>query len=106
MDLKGTDLERTMNLLGLVNDPAVADTAKVILQHLGDYPYEVEDFSKNRRGASVNQIVYLSNLAGLSVEDTGSLYMVFDLAGGLSSQQAHFLIQKLKDQKSRCTETL
>ena len=106
MDLRGTDLERTMNLLGLRNDPTVQDPAKKILAHLGDYPCSVVDEpTRIERGASVKQIVYLSNLAGLSVEDTGKLYMVLDLAGGLSSQQAHFLIERLKVQKSRSTET-
>lgn len=100
MELEGTDLERTMNLLGLIDDPTLQDGTKAILKHLGDYPYsEIEDSSRMERGATLKQIVYISNLAGLSVEDTGKLYMAFDFGGGVSSQQASYLINRLKEQK-------
>lgn len=102
MELEGTDLQRTMNLLDLIDDPTLQDGTKAILRHLGDYPYsEVEAPSRTERGATLKQIVYLSNLAGLSVENTGKLYMAFDLGGGLSSQMAHFLIERLKEQKNK-----
>lgn len=107
MELDGTDLHRTMRLLGLIGEPTIQEGTKQILRLLGDYPYsEVETLSRVERGATMKQLVYLSNLAGLSVEDTGRLYMAFDLGGGISSQQAHFLIERLKSQKVKDRETV
>jgi hypothetical protein len=107
MEIDGTDLHRTMQLLGLIEEPTIQEETKQILRLLGDYPYsEVETLSRIERGATLKQLVYLSNLAGLSVEDTGRLYMALDLGGGLSSQQAHFLIERLKSQKVRDCEAV
>jgi hypothetical protein len=98
MSLIGTDLERTMNLLGLLNDPTINEEPKGVIELLNDYPYsEPKSTARVENGATVRQVAYIGSLSGITGEGIDRLYIAFDLAGGLSSQQAHHLIQRLKE---------
>jgi hypothetical protein len=104
MNLSGTDLERTMNLLGLLNDPTIAEGAKGVIELLNDYPYyESKSTARVENGATIRQVAYIGSLSGIAGEGIDRLYIAFDFAGGLSSQQAHYLIQRLKELRARET---
>ena len=95
MVIWGTDLERTLTFMELLEDEDDLDEkVRDVISMLGDcFPVGTE---RDLRGASFKQTRYISLLAGFDLDQVHEFCRIVTLAGGLDSGQAHHLITKLE----------
>ncbi|QIN82805.1 hypothetical protein GBA63_09185 [Rubrobacter tropicus] len=92
MALWGDHLRRTFRIVDLSKD--VEGKAKEVCDLLNDcFP---AGNARDAAGATPDQMAFVLTLAKLSEEETQDFFDVITCAGGLSSQQAHHLINRLK----------
>lgn len=93
MAMWGDHFERTFRIADLLKD--VGGKAKVVCALLNDcFP---AGNTRDQVGASPDQMAFVLALGKMSEEETQDFFDVISCAGGLSSQQAHHLINRLKD---------
>ena len=99
MVIWGTDLERTLKYMELLEEQELDDEVHSVLQLLGScLP---EGTRREELGASFKQMGYLSYLAGFDVEQAHEFCRLIREAGGMDSSQAHHLIKHLKKEDAQ-----
>lgn len=94
MALRGDHFERTFRISDFSND--IGDRAAKVCALLNDcYPSGTH---RDMIGATSQQMVFVLTLAGLKERETENFFNIITCAGGISSWQAHHLINKLKGQ--------
>lgn len=92
--LQGSDLERTLRFMSLLEDrppePAVGDVLRILGACLPS------GTRKDLLGATYRQVRYVCALAGFSEGETLEFCRLVEAAGGMDSWQASYLIDVLK----------
>ena len=91
--LQGDHFERTFKVLDFSKD--TGGRAGEVCALLNDcYPAGNQ---RDTRGATSNQMAFILTLTDLNEEEFDDFFRIITCSGGISSQQAHHLINKLKD---------
>jgi hypothetical protein len=94
MRVRHTDLERTLNLMRLLEGGGSRSRVGRVVSMLGDcFPSGTR---RDELGVTYRQMLYLLALAGFDREEALLFHRAVQAAGGMDSNQAHHLINRLK----------
>ena len=97
MEARRSDLERTLDLLRLSEDGAMKEKVRDTVRMLGGcFPSGTK---RDGLGVTYRQMLYIISLAGFDEDEAFQFCRVARRAGGLDSNQAHYLIGRFKEEE-------
>ncbi len=96
MEARRSNLERTLDLMCLSEDGAMKEKVRETIRMLGGcFPSGTR---RDALGVTYRQMLYIISLAGFDEDEALQFCRVARMAGGLDSNQAHYLIRRFREE--------